>query len=366
MLKKALVVLFLGILAFGWMRRDAIFKKTSSPQTKTTAVSTSRAPVQTTAILKNNIKKSTSIFIPYWSLPVFNISDVTSYDRLIYFGITATKSGVNTSDAGYAGLSQYAQAARGKNSYLTLRMLDDNVNEVVLSNPAFQETIIQDTVDLAKKHNFNGVVLDLEFVAGLDEKIPGQINDFAKAFYSAAKKQHLKLAVAVYGDNFYRKRPFDVSYLAKNSDEIIIMAYDLHKSRGEPGPNFPMGGKDTFGYDFAQMIADFSNASPKGQLTITYGMFGYDWKVDEEKRPLKAAKALSLKDIKKEFLGNCQWKNCLVNRDKDAAETEVDYVEEPYQLHIVWFEDEESVKVKTDYLQHQGIGNTAYWVYGYF
>jgi len=365
MFKKALVVLLLGILAVFITKKDIIFKKTTKPVT-TSTVSISPSPKSTRSVDKSVlVKESKSVFVPYWVLSGNDLL-LDKYDRVFYFGVTATSRGLNTGEVGYRNLPLFVTQTEGRVTYLTLRLLDDDANVTILKNPLIQDAIIKQTLSLAKENGFTGLVLDLEMKPTLDDKLSSKINGFVHKFYTEARTQDIKLALAIYGDTFYRKRPFDVLLLSKNSDEILIMAYDFHKSRGEPGPNFPLSGHETYGYDFKQMITEFSQNAPKDHLSVIFGMFGYDWKVDESKRPLKPAKALSLEEIKKEFLTNCQWKNCLVNRDPTSGETEVDYVEEPYQLHIVWFEDEESVKAKSTYLKEQGIGSTAYWVYGYF
>ena len=42
-------------------------------------------------------------------------------------------------------------------------------------------------------------------------------------------------------------------------------------------PNFPFQDKNKWGYDFQQMISDFSADIPSEKLTIIFGMYGYDW-----------------------------------------------------------------------------------------
>ncbi|MBI4226036.1 hypothetical protein HY612_02885, partial [Candidatus Roizmanbacteria bacterium] len=102
----------------------------------------------------------------------------------------------------------------------------------------------------------------------------------------------------------------------------------------------------------------------------------YDWLVDEKKRPFSQAKALTLNQIREKFLQKCEFKNCVIKRDKYSHETEINYIiSSPtpdeqliYRIdyHIVWFEDEESVKSKTEYLTEKGISSISYWAHGYF
>jgi spore germination protein YaaH len=361
MLKKLVFSLvFLGAAVILFQQRDNLLKPKKEPKSEAKKVIS--AP---TKIPKREVENKLSVFIPYWDVPT-NFAQVAAYDRLIYFGITPTTSGINTTEQGYLKLAAFAQIAGPKEDYLTLRMTDSDQNFTILENLQLQDKIIQETISLAQKNGFDGIVLDLELFSLFSDKVESQITTFVKDFYEKARAENLKLALTIYGDVFHRRRPYELNSLAKNSDEIIIMAYDFHKSKGEPGPNFPFSDTKKYNYNFQKMIDDFTKIVPHQKLSVAFGMFGYDWLVDEAKRPIKEATAMSFLDIKKEFLTNCQWKNCLVLTDKKTKEKEVNYIDRTGGLHIVFFEDQESLEVKREYLKKYGIGNIIYWVYGYF
>lgn len=324
-------------------------------------------------------KESKSIFVPYWSLGESSL-EVEEYDRLIYFGIAPSKEGINREDPGYAGLDTFiAKSSRlGPNikKYLTIRMIDDDINFYVLENDSLQKKISEETRNILKQYSFDGLVLDLETSNILDSSITNKINIFVQKLYSGLAKDYRKFSLAIFGDTFFRKRPYDISFLGNNSDEIMIMAYDFHKSRGEPGPNFPYDSGRQYNYSFKQMLNDFTSVVSNDKLTIVYGMFGYDWSVDEKKRPISPAKALTLNEIKKGFLEKCDWKDCTIRKDEVSQETQISYIissDTPdeqgiYRIyyHILWFEDEESSSVKRKAVSEKGINNSAYWAYGYF
>ncbi len=340
---------------------------------------------------KTNIRSS-SIFIPYWSLEENNL-DVSEFDRLLYFGISPTFAGINRQEEGYLNLEKFiSQIPSGKEKFLVLRMIDDDSNFAILENEKNQQKIIEEAINIVKQYGFDGLALDLEISYSLNNEIINQISNFVQKFYSATKQNYRKFLLTLYGDTFYRKRPYDVGFLAENSDEILIMAYDFHKSRGEPGPNFPLNSVRQYSYSFKAMLNDFEKIVSRKKITVVFGMFGYDWTVDEQKRPIKPAEALSLNEIKKKFIGvttfkpiaskvvepnsSCSRENCVVRRDSLSKESEINYIisaDQPdeqgiYRIdyHIVWFEDEESVKIKSSYLQENGIKSVAYWAYGYF
>ena len=190
-----------------------------------------------------NISKS--IFVPYWSLN--SELQLNPYDRIIYFGISTNESGVNKEEVGYKNLEKFSSLNFiNSKKYLTLRMTNTDDNLKILKDEKIIKKIIAESIEIAQQYDFSGIVLDLELGVLFGDEIIDQINNFSNSFYKEIIKNNLKYSIAIYGDVFYRKRPYDVSSLAKNSDEIMIMAYDFHKSIGEPGPNFPSEYFDEF------------------------------------------------------------------------------------------------------------------------
>ncbi len=309
------------------------------------------------------VNEKKSLFVPDWSLTGTG-KIPTGYDRLIYFG-TMTKS-------------LPSQLNGQKEIWYTVKIAE-------LPEQSQWPGLVQSNIDIAKNYNVSGIVLDLEISGLPTDDAMTQINKFVEYFYTQFHQHYIKMAVAIYGDTFYRRRPFDLRFINDHSDEIMVMAYDFHKSRGEPGPNFPLKDTDSRGYDFQRMITDFLQFVPSNKITVIFGMFGYDWNVDEKKRPIAPAKALTLNEIKSKFLGignsgnisiGCLLKDCIYKRDDVSKESEIDYTVSSstpddqgiYRIdyHIIWFEDEESVKLKTQYLNEKGIRSVAYWANGYF
>lgn len=370
MKKIILIVAFGLLLLFIYQNRKNLVVK----KDKTTSPKTLQLPIQINK--KENTQsllKKESIFVPYWSQGT-DSANLANYKRFIYFGVTPNNFGINKEEPGYKNLEKFIQATSARREkFLTLRMIDQETNLNVLENTKLQIKIIQETQDIVKKYKFDGIVLNLELNSLFSDKIKAQTNDFVQQFYTSSKNENLQFAITLFGDTLYRRRPYDLYYLSRHTDEVLIMAYDFHKSKGEPGPNFPLSGRDKYGYDFKSMIDEFIEYVQREKITVVFGLYGYDWSVDEKRRPIKPSGALTLNEIRKKFLTKCEWKDCIVKRDDKSKETEVNYVipriVDNYaylEYHIVWFEDEESATIKKDYLRHMGIGSVAYWAYGYF
>lgn len=369
---KIFVFLISGILLIGFglvilnSKKPTVYQKQTPPNNPTVSMKAATKP--------SVLTRSRALFVPYWSLNQEAALPTDQYGQFIYFGVLGGEDGVTKDDPGYKDLQRFvSMTGQKKNNILAIRMVDHTVNTEVLADLNAQNRIIDDATAAAKQFGFGGILLDFELSTTFNTSAADQFNVFVQQFYTQTKIENLKFYITLYGDTFYTKRPYDVFTLAKNVDVVMIMAYDLHKAGGEPGPNFPLGGNEKYGYDLAIMVNDFLRYVPADKITVIFGMYGYDWSVDEKKRPITTAETLSLNDIRKKFLGKCTWQDCTVTRDDLSQETEVDYVTSEIKdnfaylyYHIVWFEDEQSAEAKMQYINKQGIGNVAYWAYGYF
>lgn len=314
--------------------------------------------------VNQNAKESNGIFVPYWTVGA-NL-DISTYDEVYYFGVAVDDQGLNTNEAGFTALPQFrVNIPAGTTSYLTIRMLNFDTNSNVLKSQVLQEAIINESIDLAKEYDFSGIVLDFEMNGLAFDSFISTINAFYERWYKSVKQSDLKFYITLYGDVFYRARPYDVAFLGKNTDKILILTYDFHKARGNPGPNFPLAGKAMYGYDVSQMISDFTSVVPLEKLAVVFGLFGYDWEVSDAQTSISNGKALSYYQIKDRFLDKCSYSSCKIITEIDSGETKIEYSDKGVN-HIVWFEDETSMTAKKALLREKGIHSFAAWAYNYF
>ena len=357
------LLVFLAVIAvvfiymFATIKKSYVYKKTVLPTIAaqlSTIPSPSRSP------------KIRSVFVPYWA-DIDDVSSLKEFDRLFYFGISPSENGLDETEKGYLALPTFATATAPlrKKRYLVIRMIDDTATNLLTKKETW-ETIRTASVEQAQKYHFDGIALDIEFQTLEGDAYKKRVNNFVGAFFEASKRANIKLALILYGDTIFRGRPLDVATLVESSDEVMIMAYNFHKTLGAPGPNFPFGRGEKYGYDFEKMTEDFLYFIRPHKITVIFGMFGYDWIVDSDKRPIKRATSLTLHQIQEKFLTSCSWKNCVVKRDNLSRETEINYVDEVPRYHIVWFEDEKSAAEKTAFLEEKNITSTAFWAWGYY
>ena len=364
MRKLLFTLIVVGLIAGLFAAFSVVKKKVSSDfAQKVSPRQLAVSPTPTVYPVREGTER-TSLFVPYWSLSE-DIPDV--YDTYIYFGVTPTTSGIDTEELGYQRIGSFADSApSGAETLLTLRMLDSKGNFSIIESAKNREAVIDQTLSTAAENGFSGVVLDLEIAAIPFDSVVENISKFVSEFSDEADRRGQKFHIAIYGDTFYRARPFDMKLIGSKADQVMIMAYDMHKARGNPGPNFPLDGKDTFGYDFETMIGDFSEKVDPAKLAVIFGLFGYDWVVNEENKAVGTGKSLAYVDIKTSFIDNCNFRSCEWHRDEQSVEITASYIDEENKKHIVWFEDPTSAKRKEAFLKKRGISSYSFWAHSYF
>ena len=308
----------------------------------------------------------TSLFVPYWTVSS-QLKEEKAYDAFIYFGVLPGASGIAAAEPGIQDVGTFlASLPADTNPLLTLRMLDSTQNSAILSDGDRQRQLVASTITFAQQQGFDGIILDLEMSAIPFDSLVDQISDFTLLFVKQAKASGLSFGVTSYGDTFYRLRPFDMKVIGREADEVLIMAYDFHKARGNPGPNFPLQGKETYGYDLEQMLLDYRAVMPVDKITVIFGMFGYDWLVDDEGKSLSQGKAVTWHEVQQKFLNGCTYSQCVTSRDSISSETKVTYIDAEGGKHIVWFEDEQSIAQKQQFFKQHGVSSFSFWAYSYF
>jgi len=342
-----IIIVFSSIWVYNLVKKTETQKKKNTVQSATT----------------QKISPSESyIIVPYWTLPKDETG--TGYNTFLYFGIAASKNGIDENDPGFKNLSTFKAFVNGKNSYLIVRMLGSSENLEILKQKEIQNKIIDGSVDIAKTYNFSGIVLDFETQGLPFDDLLQKITSFHALFQSKAHTGNLSFGTFIYGDVFYRVRPYDVEKISKVTDRIYIMTYDLSKAKGDPGPNFPLDGKEQYGYDFKTMVSDFLKVVPSEKLTFIFGMFGYDWNIDEKGRTKGTAEAKSTLMFEK-FMTDCINKNACTAENNKSYGMKISYKKDN-EDHQVWFETYTSVKEKESYLSSQNLRSIGFWAYSYF
>ena len=395
MKQKMIVFFILGFILVVVLSFLSInYAQNFAPIDESGGFSKERAMVAKNSNTKTNLKierVSKTAILPYWNIP--KKEELGEYEKLLYFGISPEISGSILDDEGLQELYKFTSQNYLQKKGLVVKMLNNKTNTVLLEDPKTADIFQNKAIELAKTSGFDYIALDLEVSSLPFEGVSDSITLFVKNFSQKADQIGLEFEIILYGDLFKRGRPYDLKQFADVVDGVAIMAYDFHKSRGEPGPNFPFdaessfpGKKTSYTYSFKEMIDDFLLIVGPEKLTVIFGMYGYDWALGPQGLPLKKATAISLKVIEKEILPRCGSENslknrpdtgnfvtgeskyqlCVLQKDTVSQEKRLQYSDIDGYRHELWFEDKESAEFKIAYLKEKGIGKVSYWVWGYY
>ena len=312
-MKKAFVV-WIGIIAIiiGFF----LYQFTKSEYQK--KIISPHAQLATPTKIQKVTISQKAIFVPYWG--VSKTLNTSEYTSAIYFGITPDSTGINKNEDGYKTLAAFVANQTSKRKLLTIRMITPEINDKALHDSTFQKNIIIQSIQIAKENGFDGIVLDFEYSGIPFDPLVQSITTLSKNFALKTHKNNLLFYQMLYGDSFYRVRPFDIGVIADSSDGVFVMAYDLHKARGNAGPNFPLKDND---YSFSEMITAFLEKVPAQKITVIFGMFGYDWKENDKGQSVGTASSVSLLVAQQKFLASCHFNQCRVIRDPMSTEQQV-------------------------------------------
>lgn len=226
---------------------------------------------------------------------------------------------------------------------------------------SYRERLIAELVALAKESGYAGINIDFENLS-YSSNIAEDRAAFTSFIQELAESLHandLKLIVSIPGKTDDSSGntwayPFDLQLLGEAADHLQLMTYDEHGPWGEPGA--------LAGADWVETCLQFavSQVEPK-KLLIGLPAYGYDW-------DLTASDGSTGSYI----ASDVSWKDFPALLEKEGAEMKWDsssqspyltYSEEGH-AHVVWFENEESIRIKTALVKKYNLAGISVWALG--
>ncbi len=190
----------------------------------------------------------------------------------------------------------------------------------LLLYPVAQDALIQNLVTLAKQRGWAGYVFDLE---NLSKPALARYPAFLAKARAALKPLGREIWVAVpFADDSWPLRRF-----GQVADTVVLMAYDEHWGTGDPGPT---ASQEWFERTLA---LDMGELDPS-HTVVTFGAYGYDWTLADDKGPAKA-EAVTFYDATQ----LAHDASADVSLDDDALNPGFQYKDDDDRKHVVWFLD---------------------------
>lgn len=228
----------------------------------------------------------------------------------------------------------------------------------------YQTTFINNVITLLQTHEADGINLDFEFPRDINSITSKsnviEIKNFLQNLYTSLKdsnpKYELSLDVPAFPWFIFFKSTEFKQYL----DYVFLMAYDYYFRVGTiTGPLCPLC--DPTRFDLTDTISFLTKYYDSSQIIVGLGFYGYDWPVTSTQvpsTPTGAGSYISTKDaVKNAQIYGRKW-------DRNSNSPYYQYTADSI-LHQVWYEDQESIKLKFNYIMLNNLGGFGIWVVGY-
>lgn len=342
---------------------------------KTAKQKTLLSPVGSIISSKNNKVKNVVGFLPYWNLKKANELDFSALDTVYYFAVDLNGDGsFNTKDPGWGNLkSDEVKDVKKKVKRwgLTIINLDQSSIAQNVNNANRRQRIINNVVKLMKDEGFVDLNIDLEYIGEPDK---GLTQGFSKFVADITDSVHREIpgstvSMDAFADSVVKPRIFDMKSLGQSLDQIIIMAYDIHRlSSINAGPISPLFGKEKYEYDVTTSVADYLSKVPSNKIMLGVPFYGYEWPtLDNEKGSfvIKNPREPEISSYRRS-MQTAKDNNVSINFDDESGSVWFSYYDKDYySWRQVWFENERSLGLKFDLVNQKNLGGVAIFALGY-
>lgn len=283
---------------------------------------------------KNNIKRieGLNVISPTW----FSIQDIDG----------------NIQDRGNIEYVNYAHDLGYDVWALVNNNFDPELTHRILSNYSHRMKIIDELLELMDKYSLDGINIDFENINIEDKELYTQfIREFVPLCHEKGKIVSVDVTVKANSNNW--SLCYDRQGISEVADYVIIMAYDQHWANG------PSAGSVAEYLWIESGIKSALKEIPKEKLILGIPFYTRLWKIGKRDGKVssetfsmsEADKLIKLKDL------NLIW-------DENSGQYYGEYEEKDY-IYKIWFEDENSIKLKMSLVNKYSLAGVAFWRLGF-
>ncbi len=336
-------------------------------------------------------KKVVYGFLPYWNLKYSDTLQINYLTHLAYFAIDLNSDGtinkkVNSKELepGWNKLNSdttakilYQAKLLKQKTVLTVTAMDPELIESIINSQENSTNAIASVLEVYQKFNFDGINIDFEYVGEPDDLTINNFTLFIKSLKELCqtKSDRCFIDIDVFGDVASKKRLWKLSDLHSHVTNIIVMAYDYYrKSSTQAGPVAPLTGtckgesdSPCLSQDILQHLSLISKIAPSSKIILGIPFYGYEWQTASEN-------FLANTYPKTGSLATYQRIQDLISSPETASLSAKwsNQTLSPYLIYYkgkniqqIHYENQQSIKLKTDVLKSANLGGIAIWALGY-
>jgi len=312
-------------------------------------------------------KKEVLGFFPYWMMENWEKVNLGALTSVSLFGLEVNGSGDivtrrddNAIDPGWEmwnnpSIPSLIRKARSNNLkvYLTVKSFtNDNIRSLSKNDEA-QRKMIANVSYLVSSRNLDGVNIDFEPTEGMDKEARDGFTRLIKNLEIELKKQNpnAHLSIDTYLSSGSEQGLFDLPKLVPSLDAVVIMGYDMHTPKGDPGPLAAMGGQaNIIGY-----VQNYLEKIPSNKIILAVPYYGYDWPTNDKEADGKGIPYAQIAEAVKTT--SFTW-------DENSQTPYYTYIENGTP-RIVHYDNLRSLGIKYDFINDKNLKGVGIWALGY-
>lgn len=333
---------------------------------------------------KKEEKLAISGFLPSWG--VVGMADYSEkLDELVFLGVGVDRSGglIWDNQAKMIYDAEFLRAKeRMKKVVVGIKMFDDDDLDAFLADKLAWEKLVVELESLVAKEGLRGVNVDFEYQSDPKRLLA---DDFFEFLGRLKEAEIGEVGVDVFANTVIKGLDEKLIKLVDSVDSLVIMAYDFHY----PGVDYagavapiraPTGERSI--WEVAERLVELSVDRKK--IVLAYPFYGYEWKTETQEYGSKIIRGwyatASYKRVKRliersgfritdlrrtgETDGFLEENEMVLGWDKLAMSPWLVYKKDG-EIRQIYYEDEESLRIKMDLAKDLGVGGVNFWALGY-
>lgn len=312
-------------------------------------------------------------FAPYWLTKKITPTAMDSITDYAFFALLLDSNGslrthVNTreQEPGYTNYLKMIKDPPHSRIILTFMPENQAALESILSSNSLRQAAIRTILSFVQESSAAGVNVDFEPLGSTSASLRRNFTLFIQALNQSLSANDLALSISIYPSAASRLRLWDLTALAPYTDHFVVMTYDYHlPGDNQSGPNSPLrGAGELFEHDILKNLSEISRVVKSEQILLGIPFYGYEWDVDTTEKYTRTSERASVASLERiqELIDN-QALELLWDRNSLT----------PYAIRRIdgqivsqiYYENENSIKLKLDLVRSANLGGVAIWALGY-
>lgn len=315
-------------------------------------------------------------YYAWWTRGLWLDIDLSVYDKLFFFTVTPGADGSIRERNGwpYAWVG-LARKADSLNIPLvpTLAMLEPDSIRVLFSDSVSIERLIASSITLLEESDGAGLHIDIELFEAANDTIRAGFQHYAESLAEAADSLFPRAELSMFVPALQQAGLIDVSRIPDQFTEIMVQGYDIHWQTGpRAGPVAPLAGWDGSNWQAIDSTFRSLEIDPT-RLVMTVPYYGYEWPVQSGQpgaetrghgRIITYAQVDSLNLPDLQISARERIARHGMKRDAESGSPWYAWRDSTGWIQG-WYEDEESLRSKYQFLEDRRFGGIAVFPIGY-